>query len=199
MTSTTPSHVVRPPIPAQLAHRPTLGGLVVPWINVTLADGGADFRSPHRARVDRCWMERLCQTCGERLGARCVLFGGPRQIAPGGYFDEPPMHPACAVYARQACPMVAGRLATYAAGPRLSEGRRGAVCPEPGCDCGGWVLTDGTNRGGEPAHPYWEVWADPSLIVLAVTPEGRLLGGAVPHPVRVRLIETPVSRAAGVT
>lgn len=69
---------VRPSIPATCHSRPTSGGVVVPWANVQLADGGVDFRSQHESRVQRCWREGLCQLCGTSLGAVFVLFGGPR-------------------------------------------------------------------------------------------------------------------------
>ena len=184
--------VVRPPIPVTLAHRPVQGGLVVPWINLKLADGAYDFRAPHRAKVERCWTERRCQICGERIVGVLVLFGGPNQIDTMT-FDESPMHPVCATYASKACPMVAGRLATYAATPSVSQGRRGKTCPDPGCDCGGWVPSPGETPGantGAPAHSYWSVWADD--YVLAVRPDGTLHGGQlVGQPRRVRHVSDP--------
>lgn len=50
------------PIPASCAHRPTVGGLVAPFVNIRLADGGVDYRTPHQATYARCWTENLCQT-----------------------------------------------------------------------------------------------------------------------------------------
>ena len=102
-----------PAIPGSCAHRPTVGGVVAPFVNIRLADGGVDFRSPDTKRYTMCWTNNLCQTCGDPLGLTAVLFGGPRQLA-SLRFDEPPLCPPCAVYASQACPMVAGRQARYA-------------------------------------------------------------------------------------
>lgn len=182
---------VRPPIPMQLADRPVQGGLVVPWINVLMSDGGYDFRAPHRAKVERCWTERRCQICGHHIDGVLVLFGGPNQIA-NWTFDEPPMHPACASYAAKACPMVAGRLAHYATSPAVSEGPRGKRCPEPGCDCDGWVPSGEGATAGAPAHAYYSVWADD--YALAVRPDGRLHGGQlIGEPRKVRHISDPPS------
>lgn len=177
-----------PPIPARLAYRPTLGGLAIPWINVRLADGGADFRSTHRRRWEQAWQQGVCQTCGETLDQRpVVLLGGPNQLA--SYFTEPPLHPECAHYAGKACPMVAGRMPVYPDRPNVSLGPRGTKCPDPDCDCDGWVITPGTgsgNHGGEPAHDWWAVWCDNWS--LATTPEGLLLGGVPVGERRRRLI-----------
>lgn len=151
-----------PPIPASCEHRPlTGGGLVIPWANVALADGGVDFRSQHQSKVQRCWREQRCQVCGTAIGRPIVLFGGPRQVAEL-QFDEPPLHPECAVYVSLACPMVAGRLSHYASDDRepVSAGNRGKACPDPGCDCGGWVPTPGITPGpgGDPAHDWYAVY-----------------------------------------
>jgi hypothetical protein len=176
-----------PPIPARLAYRPTVGEVVIPWVNVRLADGGVDFRTTHRRRWEQAWQQGVCQVCGTPLDVRpVVLLGGPNQIA--SYFTEPPLHPECARYAGQACPMVAGRMSAYPDRPLVSLGSRGTKCPEPGCDCSGWVPHPGTgaNHGGEPAHDWWAVWCDNWN--LAATPEGRLLGGVPVGERRRRLV-----------
>ncbi len=148
-----------PAVPASCAGRPVVGGLVAPFVNIRLADGGVDFRTPHQGSYERCWTEGLCQTCGGPLGALVVFFGGPRQLA-SGRFDEPPLCPPCAVYASQACPMVAGRMPRYADRERLSEGRRGHACPDAGCGCGGFrpADPDAYDASGEPAHDWFAVY-----------------------------------------
>jgi hypothetical protein len=148
-----------PAIPASCAHRPTVGGLVAPYVNLVLADGGVDFRSPHQATYERCWRENLCQTCGNPVGALAVFFGGPRQLA-GRRFDEPPLCPPCAVYASKACAMIAGRMPYYADRERISEGRRGHVCPDAECRCGGFQASDpdAYDASGEPAHDWYAVY-----------------------------------------
>lgn len=148
-----------PPIPATCANRPTIGGLVVPYLNIRLADGGADFRTPSQTRYARCWQHNLCQTCGDFLTYRSVLFGGPNQLR-RRRFDEPPLCPPCASYATHACPMVAGRMPRYADRRRLAEGHRGKTCPDPGCDCGGYTDADPNARdtSGDPAHPWYALY-----------------------------------------
>lgn len=148
-----------PPIPMSCAARPVAGGLVAPFLNIRLADGGVDFRTPHQATYERCWTENLCQTCGEELGHLSVLFGGPRQLD-SRHFDEPPLCPPCAVYASQACPMVAGRMPHYADRARLSETKRGHVCPDESCPCGGFIPSDSNayDAAGEPAHAWYALY-----------------------------------------
>lgn len=162
---------VRPPIPATCEHRPTVAGVVIPWGNVQLADGGADFRTQHESRIQRCWLEGLCQLCGQGVDGLMVLFGGPNQIS-ALQFDEPPMHPECAVYASQACPMVAGRQSHYATRDVIANGSRGKTCSEPGCDCGGWVPAQpdlARPEGGDPAHDWFAVYT--YNLALAVSPD----------------------------
>lgn len=148
-----------PSIPASCLDRPTVGGLVAPYVNLVLADGGVDFRSPHQGRYERVWRGNLCQVCARPLTPTAVLFGGPNQLCTRR-FDEPPLCTPCAVYASQACPMVAGRMPRYADRERLSEGRRGHVCPDAGCSCGGFTASDPGARdaSGEPAHDWFAVY-----------------------------------------
>lgn len=164
-----PDSAHRPPIPASCAHRPTVGGLVAPYVNLTLADGGVDFRSPHQATYERCWNETRCQTCGNPTGHPAVLFGGPNQLD-SGHYDEPPLCAPCAMYATRACPMVAGRMTHYADHARVSEGRRGHVCPDQGCDCGGYTPADpdSADHLGDPAHAWYAVYIDPTAYVVTV-------------------------------
>lgn len=147
----------RPPIPFTCAHRPTIGGLVKPWVNIELADGGVDFRSAHRTRAERAITGRLCQVCGTSLRQLIILLGGPDQVR-HLMFGEPPLHPECAVYTSLACPMVAGQVTTYPTRPQISRGLRGAVCPTPDCDCGGWVTHDPTDNTGRSTHPWYAVY-----------------------------------------
>lgn len=151
---------VRPPIPASLAHRPVVGGLAAAWVNAELADGGTDFRSPHTARYEKAWLECRCQSCGNPTGPRAVLVCGPRQVLTL-HFDEPPVCPPCAAYARQACPFVSGRSVTYSGRRRLTEGHRGEKCADPACGCNGWRATDpehSADMGGQPNLPWYACW-----------------------------------------
>jgi hypothetical protein len=151
-----------PPIPASCANRPTVGGLVAPWVNIQLADGGVDFRSPHQATYERCWTEGRCQVCSNSTGHPAVLFGGPNQLR-DLHFDEPPLCAPCARYASQACPMVSGRMSHYADRERLAEGNRGHVCPDGACGCGGFTDSDpdAGDASGQPAHSWYAVYVRP--------------------------------------
>jgi len=146
-----------PPIPASCAGRPTLGGFVVPFVNVRLRDGGADFRSADNQRYELCWRKTLCQTCGNRIVGTAVFFGGPSQIL-SRRFDEPHVCPPCALYASRACPMVAGRMTEYAGRARIADGHRGKTCAVPGCGCSGWVETVPGRIEAGPAHPWYAVY-----------------------------------------
>jgi hypothetical protein len=195
----------------RLASRPTVGGLVRPWVNVVLADGGTDFRQTHGSNWRNAWLNRLCQVDGQKLTTPMVFLGGPNQVAEGGFFDEPPLHPECAAYASKACPMISGRMSHYRGTPSATEGRRGQVCPDPGCDCRGYLASEQVLDGkggltvrpaderpapvGEPAHAWFAVYA--RSYRLAMTPEGRVLGGVPVGVVRVR--ELNASEQSGAT
>lgn len=191
---------IRPPIPMRLVNRPTTGGLVSPWVNIVLADGGVDFRQTKGTNWRDAWTKGLCQVDGQPVGSPLVFLGGPNQVAPGGFFDEPPLHPECAAYAMKACPMISGRMSHYRAAPSVTEGHRGEVCPTPGCECGGFLASDQVLDGkggvtirpaderrssaGEPAHAWYAVYARTCRI--ALNPEGRLLGGVPTNIIRIR-------------
>lgn len=185
----------RPPIPSTAADRPTVGGVVAPWANVQLADGGVDFRSQHNSRWLRCWREYLCQMCGNPLTRPMVALCGPNQLREL-LFDEPPLHPECAVYASKACPMVAGERTHFADRDLVSSGRRGHTCPDPDCDCEGWVPTPGitpASSAGAPAVPYFAVYLSGYELAAASSDPTRITGGiATPDQVlAVRRVSTP--------
>lgn len=179
-----------PPIPARCAGRPTVGGRVIPWINVRLADGGVDFRAQHNARLKLALTEGLCQVCSEPLTSPFVLLGGPQSLR-NLIFDEPPLHPECAVYTSHACPVVNGTATTLPTGQKLSEGRRGAVCVVEGCNCGGWIPNDDGRQHTTEPHPWFAVYTHGFQV--AVSPDGQMLGAMVlPEQVRrVRLVSRP--------
>jgi hypothetical protein len=140
----------------------------MPWVNVQLADGGTDFRTAHHARYAEAWKRSLCQSCGHPTGDPAVLVCGPRQIL-SRKFDEPPLCPPCALYTSRGCPMVSGRTEVYPERPKLAAGHRGATCPDPGCDCGGWTETDpehSADQGGQPALPWYACWIHPGDYVV---------------------------------
>lgn len=143
------------PIPIRLAGRPTSGGLVVPYISVEHRDGRATFGAVHASRVDACLRGRGCQTCGQPLEAKVVVFARPRDLA-RAYVVEPAMHPECAAYSAKVCPMVNGSLARYRSTPRHLAGQ---PCDLAGCECAGWVSADDQNaRSAAEAEPWFAVW-----------------------------------------
>jgi hypothetical protein len=180
-----------PPIPASCAYNPTTrDGLVVPWVNVRLADGGVDFRVRHRAREVQCWHERLCQVCGDRLRHPALLLG-PAKSLQRLVFDEPALHAECARYTAAACSMIRGDMTHYASGRPVSHGKRGERCPVPGCGCEGWVPGDVAGRAGDPAEAWFAVWVRGYSV--ALHPSGDVSGGVVdPDEVlRVRQLGNP--------
>lgn len=179
-----------PPIPATCEHRPTIGGLVRPWVNIELGDGGIDFRGQHRTRAELAITNQLCQVCGKRLRRPIVLLGNEEALGQL-MFNEPPLHPECAVYTSHACPIVAGRMTRHPRGPELSEGPRGARCFLHGCDCGGWVRHGPTKRHEErPAQPWYAVYV--AAYTSCRDQNGTLLVLATPSVVlRVRLVSRP--------
>lgn len=159
-----------PPIPQRLDGRPTLGGLVVPYVSVS--DGRQHLLGQvHRSRALTCIRDHLCQVDGEPLGGRRVVFATATGVAEQ-YSGEAALHPECAAYSAMACPMLHGAMATFrGAAPALDR----IECFEPGCNCGGWKPAAGTkSHAGAPAEPWFAVWLD--TYHLATTSEGELHG-----------------------
>jgi hypothetical protein len=179
-----------PLVPATCAHRPTIGGLVRPWINIELADGGLDFRGQHRGRAEKAITHKLCQVCGTGLRRPIVLLGLAEHMR-RLMFAEPPLHPECAAYTSHACPMVAGRMSHHPARPTLAEGPRGARCPDEGCDCGGYVNHQPSERTEDrPAEAWYAVYV--AAYTAMRDQNGTLLVLTTPAAVlRVRLVSEP--------
>ncbi|MEU8265399.1 hypothetical protein AB0C02_32975 [Micromonospora sp. NPDC048999] len=170
-----------PDIPLQLAGRPTVGGLVVPWITGRTPDGRYRFGAVDLHRQNRALTDRLCQTCGVQLGARMVFALRDSDlrllVSP-----EPGMHPVCAAYSATACPMLAGRMSHY-----RSTSLAGQLA-----DLG--VLAHGdpaSLRAGALAEPWQLVWVTgyrPFTNPLTAQLAALLLPEQI---LRVRPIDTP--------
>src|SRR5437773_2000102 len=110
------SEVAVPPVPVWLAHRPAVGGLVVPWITPRAGDGRYLFGVLDPARQHAALTGRLCQVCGRPLGRRLVLLMRAQDL-PRRCTAEPGCDPTCCAYVQAACPMVAGRMSHYRSSP----------------------------------------------------------------------------------
>jgi len=145
-----------PPIPQFLAHLPIRNGLVVPYISLEAA-GRVHFGQTRGIRVAECLVSDLCQICGRSMERRPYLFLANQAMIDEGFSSEPPLHPVCAKYSIQACPMVGGRLAAYA---KHRADLAGTPCDDPDCGCPGIVSDSGPGPGnaGKPAKAWFQAW-----------------------------------------
>lgn len=139
-------------IPAALTDAPQSHGMTVPYI--TLAHRDRSYR-PVWGRIDarrlhKILNRRLCQVCGAPLTDQVVVFLRPDDYALG-VASEPGLHPACAEYTTQACPVLAGRIHRYNPHPEV----RSTECDDPRCDCRHWSRTP--PREPQPPRPI-EAW-----------------------------------------
>lgn len=177
-----------PPIPERLAHRPTRSGLVVPYISITTGDGTAHLGQTRTKAVAECIVYRWCQICGRPLDrSRPLLFLATQQCIDEGFSTEPALHPECAAYSIKACPMVAGRMPTYA---KHQTDLAGKPCPDPGCDCGG-IVPGLPGRAGQTAPKWFRAWYRDYAIAVADEALGLVVGnvtgcGLLGEPVKIR-------------
>jgi hypothetical protein len=165
MTDSTPAA-----IPLALAHLPTAGGLVVPWITARTGDGRHLFGAIDSNRKDRALQERLCGVCGRRLGERLVLLLRLSDL-PRRCSAEPALHPVCAAYTVAACPMVGGHLDHYRTTPQHLDP---TMIPP----------ADAPARRGAPAEPWFAVWLRGYKVS---TDHGTLAASYAGHtPLRIR-------------
>lgn len=135
-----------PPVPVYLTHRPTIAGLVVPYVTAQAADGRFLFGAIDPRRLIHCLAGFRCQVCGRRLERPVVLLMRRRDLT-RQCVSEPACHPVCAAYTTRACPMVAGRMGHYRSTPvRLAEQMTHAA--------------DTAARLGQPAEVWYAVWLD---------------------------------------
>lgn len=160
-----------PAVPATLASRPLVGGLVVPYISIESGDGRYVLGAVHNSRAHRCVVQRLCQIDAEPLTQPAVALVRQRDLDQG-WTTEPALHPQCARYSAAACPMLAARMEHYRSNPHDLASLK---CNVPGCDCVGWVDNDDRMiRAGHTAEPYYTLWL--STYDVATDPQGRVLG-----------------------
>lgn len=145
--------VIKPPIPEQLAHLPSWKGLVVPFVQVVLADGSPDFRSVHESKRATCITNRRCGVCGEQLDYYIYFLGTAFHIK-HRLFTEPGLHEVCCTYTEQACAMVAGRLDVLSARSHRSDGK---PCSDPDCECAGWIARGPVRTVDHPREDWWRL------------------------------------------
>jgi hypothetical protein len=174
-----------PPIPLRAVQRPTAGGLVVPYIS--LEHGGRHHLGRTRGiRVAECFVDCLCQICGQKITGRPILFLGTQTMIDEGFTGEPPVHPECGAYSAQACPMVAGRMGTYAKNPYDPTGTQ---CDEPGCSCGGWTTSD-SRTAGQPSEPWFQIWVSDYAIAIRDANEPINVGNVTGAHFAGRIVKT---------
>lgn len=174
MTDPDRPRVEVPAIPAWLAHRPTLGGLVIPRITPRTSDGRYLFGSIELARAERALRQRRCGVCDRPLGERLVLFLRLSDL-PRRTTVEPALDPVCAHYTTRACPMINGRLATYRTStPHLDEYADGSAD----------ATRERQARQGAPAEPWFAIWLPDYQLVHE---HGYLAASYTTiHPLRIR-------------
>ncbi|WP_239313062.1 hypothetical protein [Frankia sp. Cj3] len=133
-----------PLIPLSLAHLPTVGGLVVPWITPRTGNGRHLFGAVDGNRKDHALLGRLCGVCGRRLDERLVLLLRLSDL-PRRCTAEPALDPICLAYTAAACPMLGGRLDHYRTTPQALDP---TMAPP----------ADSSARRGAPAEPWFTVW-----------------------------------------
>jgi hypothetical protein len=160
-----------PAIPRALADQPLLGGLVVPWISAR-AGGRFLLGAIDADRTRRALLERRCGVCGRPLGDRLVLLARESDLR-RQRVSEPALHPVCAAYTMDACPMIAGRLEHYRSSPvPLAPGMVRAP--------------DSALRTGADAEAWYAVWLRRYTIV--VDHGGLAASYAGDTPLRIRLV-----------
>ncbi|MDX3020103.1 cell envelope biogenesis protein OmpA [Streptomyces acidiscabies] len=169
------------PVPTRCAGRPTLGGLLVPWITL-YAGGRYLFGALDKNRRDQALAEGRCQVCGQGFDERICLAVRPADVSVG-YTGEPGMHPECLAYSVRACPMLSGEATHYRTTP-ASSGLPG-------------VTEEATGpRAGHPAEAFDAWWITPGSYRVKTDPEqsGELLGVDLDVPV---LRKRPIRPAQG--
>jgi hypothetical protein len=149
----------------------TVGGLVVPWLTPRTADGRWLLGRVLADRVERALHARLCGVCGRELDkGRLVLLMRLSDLHRQRSF-EPGLHPVCAKYTADACPMVAGRLDHYRPTPARLDA---TMIPDP----------DTADRQGAAAPPWFAVWVREYEVIIDNGNPAASYAGT--EPVRIR-------------
>lgn len=145
-----------PAIPAACAHRPTHGGLVVPYVSFE-HNGLPVFGGLDPGKRARAFENGLCQICENSLGRWFYVLVRPMDVSVG-HAPEPGLHPPCLMYSEKACPMLNGTSATYRPGGVIAQHPAGRPCDDPACSCPATAPTaESQVRAGSKADD-WDAW-----------------------------------------
>ncbi|MFE0774840.1 hypothetical protein [Streptomyces sp. NPDC058861] len=145
-----------PAIPVACEHRPTRGGLVVPYVSFE-HNGLPVFGGLDPGKRDRAFENGLCQICENPLGRWFYVLVRPMDVSVG-YTPEPGLHPPCLMYSEKACPMLNGTSATYRRGGVIARHPAGRPCDDPACSCPVTAPTaESQMRAGRKADD-WDAW-----------------------------------------
>ncbi|MFI6689272.1 hypothetical protein [Streptomyces sp. NPDC050485] len=145
-----------PAIPTACAHRPTHGGLIVPYVSFE-HNGLSVFGGLDPSKRARAFENSLCQICGRPLERWFYVLVRPQDVSVG-YAPEPGLHPPCLMYSEKACPMLSGASATYRQGGVISRHPAGRPCDDPACSCPSTGPTaESQVRAGRKADD-WDAW-----------------------------------------
>lgn len=186
-----------PAIPAACAHRPTHGGLVVPYVSFE-HNGLPVFGGLAPAKRARAFANRLCQICEQPLERWFYVLVRPQDVGMG-YAPEPGLHPPCLVYSEKACPMLNGAKGTYRSDGVISRHPAGRPCDDPACSCPATAPTAETLvRAGRKADD-WDAWMlSADQYELHRDAHGRAVGIQLPSdPKRIRRVRVSPERKRG--
>jgi hypothetical protein len=99
-------------MPRRLRQRPRFKGMPIPYTTFVGKDGSPDFKVNDTQALLRCYQQRLCALCGQKLPEQIVFVGGPISVANRCFIDAA-MHEDCALYAVGVCPYLANPHGDY--------------------------------------------------------------------------------------
>ncbi|WP_331731693.1 hypothetical protein [Streptomyces sp. NBC_00073] len=183
-----------PAIPAACAHRPTHGGLVVPYVSFE-HNGLPVFGGLDPGKRARAFENGLCQICARPLERLFYVLVRPQDVSVG-YAPEPGLHPPCLMYSEKACPMLSGASATYRQGSVIARHPAGRPCDNPDCPCPATAPTvESQVRAGRKADD-WDAWMlSTPQYELRRDADGKAVGIQLPSdPKRIRRVRVSAER-----
>jgi hypothetical protein len=162
--------IIRPelePLPSRMQMLPVdERGYVIPWF-VDWVDGKPEFRAMDPKKFVRAIKEKLCWTCGQRMGRFMTFVAGP-MCGINRTSSEPPNHFECAEWSARNCPFLSNSKAVRRVDEKLGGDMSNAagfvLTRNPGVTmlwtCLDYsVFDDGKGKPllhmGDPAHVEW--------------------------------------------